>query len=212
MDSITKGSLVRRMIAATALAGALLLALAGPATAEPAAESTPPTRVAAGTSAFETTPFTIFFGSLSSNYSPTTWLNIIEPGGLFEGLPYVDGTPATAAASNQWVRSTDSYIGPGGHRYYQYKNVRNNYCLKHSSGLVITTPCVWGDNSQWWGLAVQWVIPHVAEPGSAIQSPVNLYRWVPWDDTRSPTEQDTALVMTDSLPVWAGNVRMHRLP
>lgn len=76
------------------------------------------------------------------------WADVVKAG-WFPGLVYVDQTLATVR-SNKWEQSSESYIGPAGRRYNTYRNVDNNHCLSHVSGIVITAACVGGDFKQWW--------------------------------------------------------------
>lgn len=132
----------------------------------------------------------------ASAETPFTWKTIVAPGGRakvvmgqtgplsFNGLVFLEGCVPDNAC-NDWEQSTASYLGPGGRRYYTYRNVRNGECLSHTAGLLFTAPCVWADESQWWSIQVV-AIPC---PPSVICLPLIYQLFSPWD---SPGEVATS--------------------
>lgn len=114
--------------------------------------------------------------------------------GIFAGLVNTD----PAQANVRWNRSADSYIGPGGHRYYQYRHIETGACLSHVLGIVLTDACVWSDSSQWWAVVPEPTIPHLADTPSAVPAPIHPKVLSPWDASHmAATAKDGLVYLND---------------
>jgi hypothetical protein len=140
----------------------------------------------------------------------STFANV-QIGGFLDGVVYLDHSGVNYATSNLWNKSTDSYIGPGGYRYIQYRNLLNNRCLSHDGALLMSVPCVWSDNSQWWAVQDLHLGSQPCPPSIPDCLPIAVVGQFlrPWDDwTKVATMQDDLLVLNP--PVGAtGSTAQH---
>jgi hypothetical protein len=98
------------------------------------------------------------------SFPPGTSTAISGPGGKatvtggdwFGFVVVMDPNLPNSDSSNKWHQSTEAYTRDG-LVYRTYRHIGTGDCLSHmpvneAGGLLITEPCVWSDNSQWWAV------------------------------------------------------------
>ena len=120
---------------------------------------------------------------------PKSWLTISAKGGVaqviigeggfldFSGLVVLSGC-VPYHDCNDWERSTESYLGPEERDYHTYHNVRNGECLSHTAGLLVTEPCKWEYENQWWSIQTV-TIP--CPPSVPLCLPLIYHLFSPWN-------------------------------
>jgi len=81
-------------------------------------------------------------------FTPHGWASA-QIGGDWDGIVIIQHTYPAYDVAQKWKWSKESYV-LNGSRYYNLRDVDTNECLSHIYGLLLTEPCVFNDNSQWW--------------------------------------------------------------
>lgn len=140
--------------------------------------------------------------------APGGWANV-SVGGFLDGMVYLQPSAPSYLTSNIWVLSPDSYV-LGGRTYFQYRSLLNNKCLSHTSDLLVTIPCVWGDNSQWW--AAEWVHlgyePCPPSSPNCLPIPIDAQLLMPWDQSNTvATSSNGLLILTPRVGSLGSNAQ-----
>jgi hypothetical protein len=124
-------------------------------------------------------------------------------GGDFLGnVVFMDPSLPNSPISNQWIQSDEAHTRPSdGLVYRRYRSTVTGDCLSHlpvnpSGGLLITEPCMWLDNSQWWAVDHELFQVPPCPHWPLCPPSVFVDILIPWDEPgRAATVQDTVLVL-----------------
>ena len=155
---------------------------------------------------------------------PQSWKVIAAPGGMaqvvtgqqgelsFNGLVFLTQACDPAHGCNEWEQSQEYYIGPQGRAYFTYRNLHNHECLSHTAGMLITEPCVWANESQWWSIQAH-TFSNPCPPSSPLCLPTSStqHLFSPWDKPYEVATSEYGLLILHPRVGTLGSPAQHLL-